>query len=146
MKTAKAIAVLVVLFAIAFLFGSCELTTVSIMERLTQFATDLNNADRSSAYLNFDPTDTDYYAAIRAPLWWDTYFVVVGAGELAYSFDVTSYSDPLNVTGDMYGPPGFSTGGVPWPFRMLMTKVGMEWMIHELYLDGSPTATIKELR
>ncbi len=149
MKYNSAKLLIIIAAAISIALTSCELpTTTSIMERLTQFITDLNLADRSNAYLNFDSTNTEYYAAIRDPGWWDTSFPVVGAAEQKYSLESVDYVDPLNVTANMLGPVGalgFLPTGDPRPARFVMIKVGTDWMIHELYLDGSGTATIKKL-
>jgi hypothetical protein len=149
MKNKSAKLLIITAAAISIALTSCELpTTTSIMERLGQFMTDLNLADRSNAYLNFDATNTEYYAAIRDPGWWDTSFPVVGAAEQKYSLSSVDYVDPLNVTATMVGPvgpAGFLPAGDPRPARFVMIKTGTDWMIHEMYLDGSPTATIKKL-
>jgi hypothetical protein len=146
MKKTRVILLIFAAAAISIIVTSCEIpTTTSIMDRLSQFMTDLNLADRSNAYLNFDATNTEYYAAIRDPVFWDTDFPVPGAAELKYSLETVDYIDPLNVTANMYGPPLFSGTGDPRHARFVMIKVGTDWMIHEMYLDGSPTATIKKL-
>ena len=149
MKKTSAILLIIIAAALSIALTSCEIpTTTSIMERLSQFMTDLNLADRTNAYLNFDSTNTEYYAAIRDPGWWDTSFPVPGAAEQKYSLEGVDYVDPLNVTANMLGPVGplgFLPTGDPRPARFVMIKVGTDWMIHEIYLDGSADATIRKL-
>jgi hypothetical protein len=145
MKNMRAILLLVLAAMIAVLLASCDfMTTTSIMDRLAQFMTDLNLADKSNTYLNFDPTETEYYAAIRDSVFWDTPFPVPGAAEQKYSLESVDYVDPLNVTATMSGPPTFGVGD-PRPARFVMIKVGTDWMIHELWFIGDADATIRNL-
>ncbi len=148
MKKNRVIQTAILFIFTAIILASCGdlMTTTTIMQRLDQLATDLNAADRSNAYLNFDPTQTEYYAAIRDAAALDTPFPTVGPLEQQYSFANVDYANPENVTADMYGPPLFSGTGDPRPAVLVMSKVGTDWMIHEIYLDGSSTATIKNLK
>jgi hypothetical protein len=136
MKAMRIVAVFIVASIVILMMGSCDgFETVSILDRLTQFLTDLNSADRSTVYLNFDAVDTENYALITPAAYWDSSspFPLVGGGQ-EYSFTSTpDNSDPLNVTAELNGPAAY---GVPKPVRFVMVKTGTEWFIHMLYLNG----------
>jgi hypothetical protein len=137
MKKARTIVLFALAAVVSLSIMSCEIETISIMDRLAQFMTDLNKADRSDAYLNFDPDETEYYDAMKDPDFWDDPFPPVGTGETEYSLSDVDYEDPENVTANMYGPPDFSVTGDPWPVQFVMVKTGTDWFIHQFFQDGT---------
>ena len=124
----------------AFLVSGCWLFDlfggVSITTRISDFEDELNKADRSQAYLQFHPTQTADYNAIKAAAFWDIPFPVVGVAGAAYAITVTTSSPtatPLDVRATVTGPTAF---GGPKSARFVMAQDGSDWMIVDiLFLD-----------
>ncbi len=137
------ITVLLVLAALLALgLAGCEFLGTSIQDRIGMFAEDLTS-NRDNAYLNFDPTTTQWYNAIKAAGAWDANFPAPAAGQQPYEVTLDSYSDPLNVTGTIVGPPAFVG---PHTIQFVMVQVDADWFIQQIYMDGDTTnAIVKEL-
>jgi hypothetical protein len=131
--------------ALALALAGCSLLGVSIDDRLAKFQDDLNNPDRSGAYLEFDSSLTSYYTAVKKPEWWDIPFPIPAAGEQQYLITVSDESKSSKVTATISGPPTFSATG-PRDAVFVMSQENGDYFIEKIFLDGSTTATIKELR
>ncbi len=129
---------LVVLAALS----SCDLFGISIQNRISQFVTDLNS---SRANLNNDISNSslDKSAGVLDTLWWETTFPAPGPSDTQYSITLFDYSDPSNVTGTILGPANYSPAAA---IKFVMVKDGADYFIQQIYLDGSPTATLKRLK
>ena len=79
--SALAIVLLALLFGCAF--------PLTLDQRIQQFATDLNLADRSNIYLNFHSTLTVNYDAIRDPAYFDASLPPVLGGDTPYVISIT---------------------------------------------------------
>jgi hypothetical protein len=132
-------AAFLVLAVVAGLTG-CDLFGISIAERISDFQADLNKSDRSSVYLNLHSTLTQDYNAAKAATFWNTNFPYIAG--TSYSITNVVSSNPANVTATITGPSPY-TGGAAISFKMV--QEGFNWMIQEIYLFGSGTATVKVL-
>ncbi len=121
---------------------------VSVTQRITQFQTDLNNADRTNIYLNFDSTKTTEYNAIKDPKYWDTPYPVPAAGDQKYAITITDDSDPSNVTATMAGPASFSASGSALSAVFVMSQEGFDYFIRTLDVSQGTTLynEIKRIR
>jgi hypothetical protein len=129
---------------VALGLGSCQLLGVTKMDRLTQFAYDLSNPDKSRMSGNFAQGQTADYGIMDTQAYWDgKSFVLPGSTYLTYSISVHDYVDPANVTADIYGPPTFNLSGGPIPAVFVLVQVGPDWFIKEIFLNGSPPQTVQ---
>lgn len=133
MKIIHVIRFLALALVLALAYIGCSLFGTSIEVRIDSFLTDLND-DRSNIYLNFHPTLSADYDAIKNGTLpdWSTLFPT--AGYTPYVITGLNTSDPTNVTGtiDESGLHGWG----PKPIVFRMAKDGFDWMIEELDLDG----------
>lgn len=128
----------VALVVLAIVFG-CSFG-ITIQGRLDQFLKDLNAASRGQLYLNLDPNLLDYEALKDPAYWGDTpttgWFPLVDGGT-AYSLTSVVIDDSLvttaTVTASIDGPDFF---GGPWVIVIGLSKVGLDWMIETITLDG----------
>jgi len=117
------VALLIILFLMLFMYG-CDLLPMSIEGRINSFESDINN-DRSHAYLNFDPTLTDWYGLIASASYWDLPFPDTKG---PYTITVVDSSIPTNVTCTITGV-GYTFGpGITFK----MTQDGSNWLIEEI--------------
>jgi hypothetical protein len=121
------------LAAIVFLaFEGCNLLPVSVEARVEAFLDDVNNTDRGGIYLNFHPTLTVDYDAIRSPAPppdWDAPFPIAS---IPFSISSLDTSDPWDVTGMVDSP---AIGWVSKPIVFRMSQDGMDWMIQQMTFD-----------
>lgn len=94
MKARHLVVTLVAASLAAWALMSCSLTAVSIEDRISTFQSDLNTADRSDVYLNFHPTKTTQYDALKNPsvAGFDTEFPPPAGTN--YSLSIYDQSDP----------------------------------------------------
>jgi hypothetical protein len=118
---------------------SCSLLGMSITDRVGSFQTDLNSADRSSIYTNFDSANTSDYNALKsASTIIDQIFPVLGTGDTPYALAITNESNPstgvlVTVTG---GPALF---GGTHHLKLVMdnsTSLLGDWQIVTLSMDN----------
>jgi hypothetical protein len=132
---------ILVLLAIAVVLaagviGCNPFGSVSITERISQFQTDLNSADRSNIYMNFHPTSTSDYNALKSSsATLDSVIDPVGSGP-NYTLTITDQSDPS--TGVLVtisaGPAAWST--YPRYLKLVMETTGVgDYRIVSLWLD-----------
>jgi hypothetical protein len=105
---------------------------VSIEQRVQDFESDLNDANRDDTYLNFHPTLTADYATITGDgTVFDNAFP---PADRNYSIVITDQSNPNNVIGSIDADgPGFVG---PLDIYFKMAQDGFDWMIEELSLQG----------
>lgn len=131
MKNKNALFILLIILVAVLSFDSCSLFGVKIDERIDAFIDDLNN-DRNSIYLNFHPSGTADYNAIKAPITsWDIWFPT---GE-TYSLSNLDDGDSDSVTATITSTDSGGWGSKSAIFKM--AKDGCDWMIEELTLDGT---------
>jgi hypothetical protein len=126
MKARHLLSLAAVAIILGFALVSCsDLGVVSITDRLTTFQTDLNAADRTSIYLNFHPTSTMDYDALKDPTTTiDPLFPVLGTTDTVYTLTIDDQANPatgvlVTVTG---GPAGF---GAPKYLKLVMDTTGV---------------------
>ncbi|MGO9411310.1 MAG: hypothetical protein ACLQCB_11235 [Spirochaetia bacterium] len=92
MKTRRISAVLAAAVLLALALASCNLNpVVSIDQRVSNFASDLNS-NRSNAYQDFHPDQTTMYQTLaNSTFTFDSYFP---AGSPSYAFQITDESSP----------------------------------------------------
>ena len=125
MRIKNALFILLIILVVALSFESCSLFGTKIDERIDSFIDNLNN-DRNSIYLNFHPSETADYNAIKNPTTtWDIWFPVV---DIPYSISNLDDSDSDSVTSVISSSGGFGPSGATFK----MAKDGCDWMIEEL--------------
>jgi hypothetical protein len=125
------------------LLVGCSPFGVDVHDRLSVFAATLNATDRSAINSNFDPTLTANLPTMNAA-WWNTNFPSPLDGDHAYGITLFDYSDPANVVAAIRGPPAFNQNtGDPVNALFVMSKVGPDWYIERLYLNGNAVALIQ---
>ena len=140
MKTRAAFRLVAIVVALAAILSGCDLfkPSVSIAERIALFQDDLNKADRSQAYLNFNPALTQDYASLKGLDWWNTNFPPKGTGS-AYSAAVTSQTDASAVLITISGPALY---GPPKNYKLAMavdSENAKDWRIRTLSVgSGTP--------
>ena len=119
---------------VAALISSCELS-ISVERRLEIFLGDLNDDDRSEIYLNFHPTQTADYPAIRNGTKpdWD---LVFPTGE-NYTYVGLNTADTDYVTGLIEGDM------IIYSTVFVMAMDGMNWQIKQLSIDNGTTWLIQ---
>jgi hypothetical protein len=128
---------------LALLLGGCSLLGGDIRERLDLFMTTLNAADRSTINSQFDQARTTDLPTMDAT-WWSTNFPAPPDADHPYALTVFDFADPSKVTGILMGPPAFNSNtGVPRNIVLTMSRVGSDWFIEKIYLDGSATPLIQ---
>ncbi len=132
MKIKNALFILLRILVVVVVFNSCSLFGTKIDERIDSFIADLNY-DRNSIYLNFHPSETADYDAIKnVGLTWDNWFPT---HSIQYSISGLDDSDSDSVTATI------NSEGV-WdsePATFKMAKDGFDWMIEELDLPDNST-------
>lgn len=133
MKTARLLTAFAILVAaMALLLQGCILGT-SIQQRIQMFEDDLNQTDRSSAYLNFYEGLTTDYNAIKSPAY---VFDIAFPNDLAdfpYSITILDDSDATSVTAVISAP---GLGGAR-DITFSMAADGLNWLIVEIpYMEG----------
>jgi hypothetical protein len=108
---------------------------MTLVQRIQQFASDLNLADRSDIYLNFHSTQTVDYPAIRDTAFFDSDFPTVDQGNSSdrYVISVVDSSNPLQVTATIDNP--VSWAGGPYDAIFSMTLDGFDYKIVTLQVD-----------
>ena len=128
---------------LALILGGCSLLGGDIRGRLDLFATALNTADRSTINAQFDQAHTTDLPTMDAA-WWNANFPVPPDSEHLYGLAVMDFADPSKVIGTLMGPPAFNSyTGTPRNIVLTMSRVGADWFIEKVYLDGSAVALIK---
>ena len=84
--------ILVVLVVAGCTFG------MTLEQRIQQFADDLNLADRTDIYLNFHPTSTVDYTAIRDTDYFLTSLPKLVVGDTPYVISILDQTNPAAVT------------------------------------------------
>jgi hypothetical protein len=113
--------IICVLIFIALGYNGCKLSNVSMEDRMSHFATDLNSADRTSLYLNLHP-DAAVYNARKDPATWDSAF---GTTYNPHAFTNLSVNEDM-VTGTW----SRDGGGGEHPFKCQMKEDGFDgWFI-----------------
>ncbi len=134
------IVLVVVVAAVTGLLAGCDLLGVTIDQRVTAFTTDLNSTTRTSAYLNFHPTLTASYDALKDGVTITNLFPVPDGTGSAYDLQITDKSNPstgvlVTVTG---GPTSY--GGTHHLILVMATTGTSDWRIVSLSMDnGSGT-------
>lgn len=133
MRTARTVgAVVIILIGMALLMQGCLLGT-SIQQRIELFEQDLNEQDRSDAYLNFYEGLTTDYDAIKNP---DYRFNVAFPNDPAdfpYTITILDESDSANVTAIISAP---GLGG-DRDITFSMAADGLNWLIVEIpYMES----------
>jgi hypothetical protein len=124
------------------LLGGCSPIGVDIYDRLSLFIVNLNAADRSTINSHFDQALTLDLPLMDAA-WWTANFPSPPDGDHAYSITIYDYADPAGVHAVIMGPPAFNSyTGLPRNAVLVMSRVGTDWFIEQLYLDMSSTALI----
>ena len=124
------------------LLSGCSLLGVDIQDRLFQFMSVLNAADRSAINAQFDQSLTQNLPLMDAT-WWNTNFPSPLDTDHLYTLTIFDFSDPTNVIASIMGPPAFNSNtGTPRNAVLGMSKAGNDWFIQQLYLDMSGTALI----
>jgi hypothetical protein len=130
MKARHMIAIAVVSGFLFFGFLSCNLSSVSIDQRISTFQSDLNTQDRSSLYLNFYPGQTSEYDALKNPSATNFNLLFPLVTSTNYSLTVTDESNPsagVRVTVNA-GPS--SPGVLPYYLLLVMGQYsGNDWRI-----------------
>jgi hypothetical protein len=124
----------VALTLLAVLFG-CSFG-LTIQGRIDQFLEDLNATSRDQLYLNLDPSVGDY-DAMKAASYWDGWFPLVG-GDTPYFLENQLTDNPGDgtaaVTANISGPATFLG---PKPLIVGLVRIGLDWMIGTITLDGT---------
>jgi hypothetical protein len=96
MRVRHIVRLLAVLLSLSALLVGCGLlgTTVTIDERITDFQTDLNKTDRTSAYLNFHPSLTKDYDALKDGATITSLFPVPDGTGSDYALSITDKANP----------------------------------------------------
>jgi hypothetical protein len=129
--------------AVAALLLGCAIAGVDTRERISLFASALNSADRSTINSHFDQSLTGNLPTMDAA-WWSTNFPGPTDTDHLYSITLLDYADPSNVTATIMGPPAFNLNtGAPRNAVLVMSRVGLDWFIQQIYLDGSAVALIQ---
>lgn len=127
----------IVIVALLTLYG-CGLFGVSIEQRIQDFESDLNDANRDDMYLNFHPTKTADYGPITGDgTVFDTAFP---PADRNYSIIISDQSSTDNVIG-IIDADGGGFGG-PLEIYFKMAQDGLDWMIEELRLEDTPNPPI----
>lgn len=109
---------------------------VTIQERLDQLMTDLNSPLRDLVYLNLDPSLSDY-DALKASAYWDGVFPDGGTTP-EYALTGTAIDDAgdgtATVLATIDGPSSFSG---PLAIEFSLVRIGFEWFISSITLDGT---------
>ena len=122
---------------------SCSMFGVSIADRIAAFQDNLNSADRSSLYLNFDSAATSDYNALKDPTTTiDVYIPPRVTGDPLYALTITNDSNPstgvlVTISG---GPASF--GGTHY-LKLVMdnsTSFLGDWQIVSLRLSSTSSA------
>ncbi len=114
---------------------------VSISDRVAQFQSDLNTADRANIYQNFLSTMSDY-AALKDPTTTiNTVYPLVGSGT-GYALSVIDQTNPSSgvIVEITAGPAGYSPS-YPRYMKLVMTASGLNNLISALYQDNGPGTT-----
>jgi hypothetical protein len=135
MKTRLIPAILIATALVVWGLASCSQNpVVSIDQRISNFASDLNN-NRSGAYQDFDPDQTKEYQELANPTYaFDTLFP---AGSPPYAFQVTDESSPssgvfVTVTSS---PPAY---GSQFYLKLVMaTYQNTDWRIVQLFMSST---------
>ncbi len=128
---------------LGLLLGSCALPPGDVHARLSAFVDALNNPDRTTINANFDPALTADLPTMDST-WWSTNFPVPLDADHLYGLTLFDYADPANVAGTLWGPPAFNGNtGLPRNVLLVLSRAGSDWLIQQLFLDGSSTALIK---
>jgi hypothetical protein len=139
---ARAVPLVLPVALLALLLGGCTMGG-DIRERLDLFATALNAADRSTINTQFDQARTADLPTMDAA-WWSANFPVPLDSDHLYGLTVLDFADPSKVTGMLMGPPAFNSyTGTPRNIVLTMSRVGSDWFIEQVFMDGSATALIK---
>ena len=125
--------------ALAGVLAGCDmLGFVSVEQRVTDFQTSLNAADRSTLYLNFNPDKTGDFNALKDPTTTiDVPMPPLGTGDTAYTLTITDKTDPMagvivNVTG---GPATFFA---PKHLKLVMETTGIgDYRIDSFAMDNN---------
>jgi hypothetical protein len=113
---------------------------VSIDQRITDFQSDLNMTTRTSAYLNFHPTLTADYAALKDGTTITSIFPLPDGSGTAYSLTVTSETDSAAVLVTVSGGP--TSFGSTHYLQLNMSTTGIaDYRIVTLEISTSTTFT-----
>jgi hypothetical protein len=135
-KAQKIIPMALTVVCLVLVLNACSLLGTDVMDRINAFAIGLNSPDRSGIGSNFDQTTTTLDATF-----WSTNFAY--STTFPYIVTLIDYSNPSNVTAAIVGPPAFNGNtGLPVAAVFVMNKVGIDWFIQQLYLNGSSTPLI----
>ena len=133
MKTVLSVVLLCIGLALTLVVISCDLFGVSIEQRVSSFEYDLNH-DRTATYLNFHPTATTDYNAIKSVVFWNTHFEEDPGDNTPFAVYGLDFSNSPIVTGTVSGPA--DTFGLSKPIAFKMLQDGNTWYIEELELNS----------
>jgi hypothetical protein len=135
MKTRHIAATLTAAAFLAWALVGCNLNpVVSIDQRVSNFASDLNS-NRTNAYQDFDPDQTQMYQALANPAY--SFDINFPAGNPQYAFQITDESSPSTgvfVTVTSY-PAGYSNKYLK---LVMATYKDTDWRIVQLYWSSTP--------
>ena len=131
--------VAMVLLLAGVLVGCDLLGIISIDQRITDFQGDLNKTDRTSAYLNFHPTLTADYDALKNGLTITSIFPLPDGSGTPYALTVSSETDSAAVLVSVSGGP---TTFAPLYLQLSMNTTGTaDYRIVTLEYSTSTTFT-----
>ena len=137
MKIRHIVPLILVAGALASTIVGCSLNAVSISQRISQFQSDLNSQDRTSAYLNFHPTLTLSYTALASGTTITTYFPLVNGGT-QYSLAITDQNSPSSGVRVTVNPGPVAFGPTPQYLNLVMaTTNNDDWRIVSLALSNT---------
>jgi len=132
----KAILTILIVSASLILFNGCDLfgpKTVSPEERLTEFTSNLNSADRLSTYTHIHPEVTTFNQ-IKADTWWESTPFTTAYRTFSFSMSFTSESGGVKTySGTMTNANGSVATVIK--FREMDAGSGI-WYINFISLDG----------
>ena len=131
----KKISILVLLALILGAFNicfiGCDLSGVTIDARIDSFIYDINY-DRNNVYLNFHPSETTDYDAIKDGT---KLLPLFPTNAIPYSREALDTLDPDNVTTILND--GTAEVWGPKDAIFVMIKDGLTWYINDLWLSGT---------
>ena len=117
--------ILIVLVVAGCMFG------MTLEQRIQQFANDLNLADRSDIYLNFHPTSTVDYTAIRDTDYFLTSLPKLVGGDTPYVISIVDQTNPAAVTATFESTaigPGIYDAIFSMALDMMDYKIAQLWI------------------
>ncbi|HUI69334.1 MAG TPA: hypothetical protein VL354_02365, partial [Spirochaetia bacterium] len=122
---------------------SCNLSGVSIDQRISDFQSDLNTSDRANVYQDFHPTETSQYNALKDP---NTSQFNTNFPPGSYTLSVVNESNTTAVIVRVTGPT--SGLGYPSPYYLSLsmdTYNGNDYRIVTLSVGGATSGPYQQV-